>query len=192
MRWLLVGLGNPGIRYAQHRHNIGFVVVDALAARAQAQLRASCYGQLAATRFGADDVGLFKPMTYMNHSGQAVREAAARYELPVGRIVVLHDDIDLTFGRLKVKVGGGHGGHNGLRSIADHVGRDFLRIRMGVGRPSDGDVTSHVLGDFSPAERLDLGEFVDRAHASLESVLGEGPETAMNRFNGASDLGPVA
>ncbi len=188
MRWLVVGLGNPGPRYANNRHTIGFAFIDECMRRHGGAMRSACGAHLAEVCWFGHKVVLIKPMTYMNGSGVCVAEAAAFFEVPPTHMVVAHDDVDLDFARLKVKVGGGHGGHNGLRSVFEHVGRDFVRIRFGVGRPITGDVVSHVLGDFDPAERRELKDVIDRAVIGLESILREGPTAAMNRCNGASDL----
>ena len=152
---LLVGLGNPGARHVGNRHNVGFMAVQAIAKRhgfgpwRRRFQGVACEGPLGATRSL-----LLLPGTYMNDSGRAVAEAAHFYKLPVGGITVLHDEIDLPPGKVRVKVGGGVAGHNGLRSISEHVGNDYRRVRIGVGHPGDKDLVQHyVLSDFAKSER---------------------------------------
>ncbi|RMF11251.1 MAG: aminoacyl-tRNA hydrolase [Alphaproteobacteria bacterium] len=152
---LLVGLGNPGAEYANNRHNIGFMAVDAIIHR-------HCFGaerekfssRIADGRLGSTKVIAQKPLTFMNRSGQAVGEAMRFYKLAPDQVVVFHDDLDLAPGKVRVKKGGGHGGHNGLRSLDAHIGADYWRVRLGIGHPGSKDrVTPYVLGDFTKAER---------------------------------------
>lgn len=151
---LLVGLGNPGATYANNRHNIGFMAVDAIARQhgfpsAKGRFSAA----LSEGRIGDERVAIVKPQTFMNLSGQAVGEAMRYYKLEPADVVVFHDDLDLMAGRVKVKHGGGHGGHNGLKDIDAHIGQDYLRVRLGIGHPGEKHrVTGHVLGDFTPDE----------------------------------------
>ena len=151
---LFVGLGNPGAGYARHRHNVGFMAVDAIAdAHGFSPWRAKFHGLIAEGRLGAEKVLLLKPGTYMNLSGDAVRAALQFYKLEPADLVVLHDELDLAPGRVRVKTGGGTAGHNGLRSIGAHIGPDFARVRIGIGHPGDKRlVTNHVLGDFAKAD----------------------------------------
>src|SRR5690349_12637056 len=150
--YLVVGLGNPGSRYARTRHNAGFMVVDRLAERAGAQFRNKYDGRFTEAQLGDARVALLEPETYMNLSGRPVQKAAAFYKLPPEAVIVVHDDIDLDFDRVRAKAGGGLKGHNGLRSLADSLGtRDFLRVRIGIGRPQRGDrrdVADWVLAPF--------------------------------------------
>ncbi len=151
---LLVGLGNPGAEYARNRHNIGFMAVDAIAAAHDfAPWRSKFHGLVADGRLGAEKVLLLKPGTYMNLSGDAVQAALAFYKLEPGDVVVLHDELDLAAGKVRVRRGGGSAGHNGIRSIDAHIGPDFTRVRLGIGHPGDKRlVTGHVLGDFAKAD----------------------------------------
>jgi len=151
---LFVGLGNPGAGHARNRHNVGFMAVDAIAdAHGFAPWRAKFQGELAEGRLGLEKVLLLKPRTYMNLSGDAVQAAMAFYRLGPQDVVVFHDELDLAPERVRVKRGGGHAGHNGLRSIAGHIGPDFLRVRLGIGHPGDKRlVTNYVLGDFAKQE----------------------------------------
>jgi peptidyl-tRNA hydrolase, PTH1 family len=151
---LFVGLGNPGPGHAGNRHNVGFMAADAIAAaHGFAPWRAKFHGQLAEGRLGGEKVLLLKPGTFMNLSGDAVRAALDFYKLEPGDVVVFHDELDLAPGRVRVKTGGGHAGHNGLRSIDAHIGPDFTRVRLGIGHPGDKRlVTNYVLGDFAKAD----------------------------------------
>jgi len=152
---LLAGLGNPGAGYAGHRHNMGFVAVDAIAGRYRAApWRKKFQGELAEGEIAGTRVLLLKPMTYMNLSGQSVTAALDFFKLEPAALTVFHDEIDLLLGRVKVKSGGGHGGHNGIRDIMAHLGPDFRRVRLGVGHPGERDlVHNHVLQEFAKAER---------------------------------------
>lgn len=191
--WLVVGLGNPGPEYADHRHNIGFLVVDELAGRWQA---AGPQRKLGSELRQADRAGeriyLQKPMEFMNLSGQAVQRAVAFYRIEPRRVIVVHDDIDLPLGRLRIKAGGGHGGHNGLRSISGTIGPDYLRVRCGVGRPAGGkeQVVGHVLGPFNRAEQKLVPELITRAADAVEVILDRGVDRAMNDLNGNRQGGP--
>jgi PTH1 family peptidyl-tRNA hydrolase len=183
--FLVVGLGNPGAEYADNRHNIGFMVVDELAQRWRiGGLKAKFGGEHGRGEAGGQQVVLLKPMQYMNLSGQPVRDTAAFYKIEPKNLIVIHDEIDLEFGRVKVKVGGGHGGHNGLRSIADHIGPTHVRVRCGVGHPGNKDrVVGHVLGPFSKAEQRELPDFVRFAADAVEAVVLKGVPAAMNQYN---------
>jgi len=152
---LLVGLGNPGRAYAGNRHNIGFMALDAIARACNAPpFRRKFQGETSEARIGTERAILLKPETYMNESGRAVAEAARFHKIALGDIVVLHDELDLAPGKLRVKVGGGNAGHNGLRSISAHMGGDFKRVRLGIGHPGDKNmVHAYVLSDFAKAER---------------------------------------
>lgn len=155
---LFVGLGNPGAGYARNRHNIGFMVVDEIRRHHDfGPERARFQGLAAEGRIGGEKVLALKPQTYMNRSGQSVGAAARFFKLDPASIVVFHDEIDLAPGKVKVKDGGGHAGHNGLRDIIPHIGPDFLRVRIGVGHPGDKDrVMPYVLSDFAKAEQKDM------------------------------------
>ena len=152
---LFVGLGNPGARHAQNRHNVGFMAADAIASRhAFAPWRRRFQGEAAEGALGGQRALLLKPTTYMNESGRAVAEAVRFYKLPLRDVVVLYDEIDLPPGKLRVKTGGGNAGHNGLRSLSAHIGNDYRRVRLGIGHPGHKDlVHHHVLSDFAKADR---------------------------------------
>lgn len=182
---LVAGLGNPGREYERTRHNMGWLVLDELAARHGGTYRGKFSGQLAAVRVGDRRLALLKPETYMNESGRSVGAAARFFKSPVEALVVVHDDVDLEEGRLQVRGGGGLAGHNGLRSLADALGsRDFLRVRIGIGRPGRGDrrsVSDYVLSPF-PAD-IDVGSIVSRGADAVEALALDGLEPAQRQFN---------
>lgn len=184
--WLVVGLGNPGREYAGNRHNVGFEVVAELAARAKAPpLREKFGAEIGEATIRGERVLLCKPMEFMNVSGQAVARVAKFWKVAPESIIVVHDDLDLPFGRLKLGAGGGHGGQNGVRSvIADLGSADFLRVRFGIGKPgTGGDAANYVLADFSRAEQKDLPDLRSVAADAVEEILANGLPAAMNRFN---------
>jgi PTH1 family peptidyl-tRNA hydrolase len=182
---LVVGLGNPGREYAGNRHNVGHMVVDELARRHGGSWRSKFSGQVADVRIDGHRVALLKPETYMNESGRSVQAAARFYKLEPDAILVVHDESDLEPGRLQARKGGGLAGHNGLRSVAQALGTpDFLRLRVGVGRPGRGDrrpLADYVLSDFEPAE--DAPALVARAAEAVETLDAEGLDAAQRRFN---------
>jgi peptidyl-tRNA hydrolase, PTH1 family len=184
--WLLVGLGNPGPTYQRTRHNVGFLVVDAWADRHGADpWRARFGGLMARAKTGDQEVLLVKPQSFMNLSGRVVGPAAGFFKVPLERIIVIHDEADLPFGTLRLKAGGGHGGHNGLRSLtADLGGNGFLRLRMGIGRRDGGDLAGYVLGAFGGDERAELPGLIETATGAVDVILADGIGAAMNRFNG--------
>jgi PTH1 family peptidyl-tRNA hydrolase len=182
---LVAGLGNPGREYSGNRHNIGFMVADELARRHDGRFRDKFSGRLAELRLEGKRAALLKPETYMNESGRSIGAALRFFKLAPAKLIVVHDEVDLEPGRLQLRLGGGLAGHNGLRSIAQALGtKDFLRLRVGVGRPGRGDrrsVADFVLSDFE--SEVDLGEIVARAADAVELLAGEGPEAAQARFN---------
>jgi PTH1 family peptidyl-tRNA hydrolase len=182
---LLVGLGNPGARYSQHRHNIGFMAVDAVArAHGFAPWRSRFSSLVSEGQLGTTRVLLQKPQTYMNCSGEAVAAAARFFKLPFSEIVVCHDELDLAPGKVRIKTGGGVAGHNGLRSLAQHLGsRDFRRVRFGIGHPGHKHLVSpYVLSDFCADDRLWLAPLLD-AFAEAAPLLAAGDDAGcMNRI----------
>lgn len=183
---LIVGLGNPGLEYASTRHNIGFMVVELLAERNGISLKRKGHqGLYGVGRVAGYEATLLLPQTYMNRSGTSVASAYQSLGVEPGDLVVVHDEIDLDFGCLRIKAGGGHGGHNGLRSIHANLGEtDYLRVRMGIGRPpGGGDVSGYVLSRFSVAERSKLEDYVGTAADALEHLVRYGVQDAMNTFN---------
>lgn len=182
---LIVGLGNPGAKYAGNRHNVGFMVLDALRdARALGPYRDKFKGEFLKAHIGGAEVVLLKPQTYMNVSGESVRPAMQFFKVELASVLVVHDELDLPFESQRLKVGGGTAGHNGLKSIQGHCGGPgFARLRIGIGRPRSGSVHSHVLGDFSSEERIALPDVLQRASAAIEDVLDRGVQAAMNHHN---------
>ncbi len=185
MSYLLVGLGNPGSEYAGTRHNIGFMAVDAFADRNFIPLTQKKFKGIFATGFCSQTkVHVLLPQTFMNLSGQSVVPAARFFDLDFENIIVVHDEIDLPLGEVRIKVGGGHGGHNGLRDIIAKSGqKDFIRLRLGVGRPDRGDVSNHVLGKFKKVEVDEVTEMLHVAIDALELIIQDGPVAAQNKFN---------
>jgi PTH1 family peptidyl-tRNA hydrolase len=182
---LVAGLGNPGGKYARTRHNIGWLVADELASRHAGAFRSKFSGQLAELRLADRRMAVVKPETYMNESGRSIGAAVRFFKVPPEALLVVHDDVDLEEARLQVRHGGGLAGHNGLRSIAQALGtQEFLRLRIGVGRPGRGDprpVSDFVLSPFDAA--VDVDGIVACAADAVELVLGEGLEAAQRRFN---------
>jgi PTH1 family peptidyl-tRNA hydrolase len=191
--WLVVGLGNPGPEYARHRHNVGFLVADVLAARTRARFgrHRRAVAEVSEARLGqgvdAPRLVLVKPMTYMNLSGGPVAGLARFYKIPLDRIIAIHDELDLDFGVLRLKIGGGEAGHNGLRSLSQSLGsRDYLRVRFGVGRPPGRqDPADFLLADFSAVERKELDFLLDRAADATEAIVQRGLEWAQNAYHAA-------
>ncbi len=182
---LVVGLGNPGRKHARDRHNVGFMVVDELARRHGGSFRGKFSGHIAEVRSDGHRLGLLKPDTYMNDSGRSVQPAVAFYKAPLENLLVVHDEVDLAVGRLQARLGGGLAGHNGLRSIAGRLGSpEFLRLRVGVGRPGRGDprdVADFVLSPFGPDE--DEAAIVTRAADAVESLVAVGLDETQRLFN---------
>jgi PTH1 family peptidyl-tRNA hydrolase len=185
---LVVGLGNPGPEYEATRHNVGFLVVERLAARHGIALAFDkrLFGRFGRGRIAGVETGVLEPQTFMNRSGRAVRAAIEAHPLdPASELVVVYDDLDLPFGRLRLRPSGGAGGHNGLTDVAESLGRsDFARLRCGIGRPPAGvDPVDHVLAPFTAEEAASLAPYLERAADAIEAVLAEGVGAAMNRFN---------
>ncbi len=182
---LVVGLGNPGREYARNRHNVGHLVVDELARRHGGSWKSKFSGQVAEIRLDGHKIALLKPETFMNESGRAVSGATRFYKLEPGEVLVVHDEGDFELGRLELKVGGGLSGHNGLRSIAQHLKTpDFLRLRIGVGRPERGDprpLADYVLSNFEPHD--DAESLVARAADAVEQLDADGVEEAQRAVN---------
>ena len=185
--WMVVGLGNPGRQYEDTRHNIGFMVLDAMAhgeggfCWKSSNRFEAVYSKGSLARQG---IVLVKPQTYMNLSGRAVQPLAHFYSVDVDRIIAIHDDVDLEPGRLKVKSGGGDGGHKGIRSMIGTLGSPaFYRVRCGVGRPPRGDVTNFVLNDFYPEEQEQVKDQIDKAARAVACLITRGLKETMNRFN---------
>jgi PTH1 family peptidyl-tRNA hydrolase len=185
--WLIVGLGNPGKEYAGHRHNVGFAVVDELARRVGGSFRAHKRARAVAleARSGDHRIVLVKPTTYMNESGQAVAPLCDFYKTGPERVIAVHDELDLPFGSMRLKSGGGDNGHNGLKSLRRSLGTgDYYRVRFGIGRPPGRlDPAVFVLRDFGPTERRDLETLVVHAADAVEALISEGLDRAQSTFN---------
>ena len=183
---LIVGLGNPGAEYARTRHNLGFMVIDEAARRLKAGWgRSRFHGEVAEVLVGGEKCLFLKPQSFMNLSGSSLSEAAAFFKLDWADVLVAHDDLDLTFGRVKIKIGGADGGHRGMRSILQHAPNSFVRARLGVGRPRPGqDAADYVLQTFAGPEAALLDEFVTEAAKAVELWLARGTVLAANRYSG--------
>ncbi|MEV0701111.1 aminoacyl-tRNA hydrolase [Saccharopolyspora sp. NPDC050389] len=183
---LIVGLGNPGPRYEGNRHNIGFLVADELADRVGGKFKAHKAGaEVVEGRLAGARAVLVKPRSFMNLSGGPVAGAVKFYKVPPESVIVIHDELDLPFGTIRLKRGGGENGHNGLRSISKSIGtRDYLRVRFGIDRPPGRmDPADYVLKDFSGAERKELAYFIDVCADAVEALVTNGLEAAQNRFH---------
>lgn len=185
-RWLIAGLGNPGPAYAANRHNAGFLTADVLAARAGARFKAGKFRALAADgRLAGRSVTIIKPLTFMNESGGPVAGVSGFYRVGAEQLVVIHDELDLPFGTVRLKLGGGDNGHNGLRSVTARLGtREYYRARIGIGRPPGRmDPAVYVLRDFSAAERKDLPLVLEQAADAVEMLLADGLAAAQNAYH---------
>lgn len=182
---LLAGLGNPGSRYVGNRHNIGFLAADAIHRRHSfGPWRRRFQGETAEGQIAGERILLLKPMTFMNDSGRSVAEAQHFFKIELGDIIVLHDEIDLAAAKVRVKTGGGNAGHNGLRSISAHCGNDYVRVRIGVGRPESKDqVHGHVLNDFAKDEYPWVDAVLEAISESAELLVGGRPEEFQNRVH---------
>ncbi|MFO0591764.1 MAG: aminoacyl-tRNA hydrolase [Polyangiaceae bacterium] len=185
---LVVGLGNPGRQYSANRHNVGFMVVDELATACRADgFRSKFNGEYAKGALSGEDIVLLKPQTFMNESGRSLQAAIAFFKPAIDRVLVIHDELDLPFGTIRLKVGGGHAGHNGLRSIMACIGSgDFGRVRFGIGRPPAGfrgEVADYVLSNFDGSERAELPDLLKKAGDTVLEVASRGLATAMNVHN---------
>lgn len=192
-QWTLVaGLGNPGADYAAHRHNIGFRCIDAIAERHGIALGKKRFkGLYGEGRVRESRVVLLKPQTFMNDSGSSVAPASRWYKVDPGQIIVIYDDLDLPFGRIRVRPGGGSGGHNGIRSIIRELGsEDFVRIRVGIGRPAQGDPVDYVLNAFDREQAPYIPDICARVNQIVTTLLSEGVKEAMNLFNGLDSVRP--
>ncbi|MFO7982406.1 MAG: aminoacyl-tRNA hydrolase [Desulfuromonadales bacterium] len=186
---LVVGLGNPGNKYAMTRHNVGFMVAEQVARENGISLKKKKHqGLFGVGRIEGTEAAILLPQTYMNRSGISVKSAIQSLGVPPGDLIVIHDEVDLPFGRVRVKSGGGHGGHNGLRSIKDLLGTtEFIRIRVGVGRPEgEKDVSAHVLSVFPAAEKKALNNVLKGSAMAVAAIFRGGVQQAMNEYNNRS------
>ncbi|MDH4161744.1 MAG: aminoacyl-tRNA hydrolase [Nitrospirota bacterium] len=183
---IVIGLGNPGRKYERTRHNAGFMAADELARQAAAPLaQEKHHALMGKLRLGAENVLVAKPQTFMNDSGRSVAAVMRDAYAAVGDIIVVHDELDLPLGTVRIKTGGGHGGHNGLRSLIDSLGSaDFIRVRVGIGRPPTGmESADYVLSPFGAEERAAAAEAIDRAAEAVRMIIADGLTKAMNAVN---------
>lgn len=182
--FLLIGLGNPGKDYAGNRHNVGFMAADAVAGHYRFSPWSKKFrGQLCEGKIGDEKAYLLKPQTYMNLSGESAGEAARFYKIPPANIIAIHDELDLPLGRLRVKKGGGNGGHNGLESLDSHLGKEYRRVRIGIGHPGDKDMVSdYVLSDFAKAEKPLAAQMVDEVAKHIGLLLAGDEAGFMNKI----------
>jgi PTH1 family peptidyl-tRNA hydrolase len=185
---LICGLGNPGREYERNRHNVGFMIVDELSRRSRIDLNQEKFdGVLGQGTLAGEKILLLQPQTFMNLSGRSVQQACRFYKIPIGDVLAVYDELDLPFGRMQLKAGGGAGGHNGVRSMIEHGGGDFARLRFGIGKPEGPGakerVVGHVLGNFTGGEKNELGPLLERAAETAECWAREGLAAAMNQFN---------
>jgi peptidyl-tRNA hydrolase, PTH1 family len=191
---LIAGLGNPGTKYAGNRHNIGFMCIDHFAQKQNLTFtRSSSQAKIVEGRIADHDIVLAKPQTFMNNSGESAGRLVRKFKVKVENLIVIHDDLDLPQGRIRIRQGGSSGGHKGINSIVDHLGgnQEFIRVRVGIGRPSglesgktnEDEIITYVLGDFSPEEKTMMNEVISCVGEALDSLLKEGLTATMNRFN---------
>ncbi len=186
--WIIAGLGNPGSDYAQHRHNVGFMAIDAIYQEYSNDFKPSWAkkykSQINTGVIGDEKVILMKPQTYMNLSGEAVQAAASFYKIPPSHIIAIHDELDLEPGQCRVKKGGGAGGHNGLRSIDQHLGKEYWRIRVGIGHPGDKDkVHDYVLNNFRKSDDVWLETLLDKLAQNIGFMFDDKPAELMNKIS---------
>ena len=183
---IIAGLGNPGAEYAQTKHNVGFMLVDALAERLNAPAwKEDFFSAITEVRIGGEKVFLVKPLTYMNNSGEALGPMLSYYKVDADDLVVVHDDMDIPAGTVRIRKKGGSGGHNGIKSILTHVGsEDFARVRIGIGRPPAGwTVINHVLAPFSSEDAPKIRAAIDYLLPAVECIVTDGVDLAMNKYN---------
>ncbi|HBA71812.1 MAG: aminoacyl-tRNA hydrolase [Geobacteraceae bacterium GWC2_55_20] len=188
--FIIAGLGNPGPTYQWTRHNAGFLFLDRLASSEKTDItRKSFSGLTGEWNYAGHRLVLLKPLTFMNLSGKAVMQALQFYKLPISQLIVIHDELDLPYGTVRFKQGGGHGGHNGLRSITEQLGKnDFIRLRIGIGKSPHGDTTGHVLGNIPPVQMEHLSRILDGGINMLKMMLDEGISKAMSLNNNKNFL----
>jgi peptidyl-tRNA hydrolase, PTH1 family len=185
--WLLVGLGNPGSQYKFNRHNIGFMAVDSFVGPEKLKsFRSEFKAEFQKLKYKDEEIVLLKPQTYMNLSGDSVQEVVNFFKIPLDKIIVIHDEIDQPFGKIKVQKARGHGGHNGVRDITAKLGtNDYIRLRLGVGRPTNPNinVADHVLQNFAKEEQAGLEDLLIQSTLALESIIIDGYAKAANKYN---------
>ena len=183
---VLIGLGNPGKQYVQTRHNLGYLVLDKMSEKYQTiefRKHSKISGSIAQLVLQDKDVTLFKSSKFMNESGISINQLIQYYKIKMGEVCIIHDDLDLEVGEVKIKFGGGHGGHNGLRSIIQHCSPDFSRIRIGIGHPNNKEVIDYVLSRPNKVDQKTLNSAILNAAEAIETILDQGIDEAMNQFN---------
>lgn len=184
--WLIVGLGNPGPHYSDHRHNVGFMVIDELKSRwGGSRSKIEWGSEWVELSFKNQKVFLQKPMEFMNLSGVAIQKLSRFFQIPLSQLIVIHDELDISFGKIRVKVNGGHGGHNGLRSVSSCVGTDYIRVRFGIGRPVNEkeQVVNYVLAPFNSEQKKELPFLLQNSVDIVESILMRGAKETMNLYH---------
>lgn len=182
--WAVVGLGNPGRKYSRTRHNVGFMVIEGLAEKHGVELRQKPLYAIGRAVLGGDEALLLEPLTFMNRSGAAVGEVSRKFGIPPERLIIVHDDLDMEPGRVKVKAGGGSGGHNGVDSVIQGIGsREFIRVKLGIGRDESTAPEEYVLRKFNRSQLPAVRSALTAAREAVETIIAEGVEQAMNVFN---------
>ena len=191
---LIAGLGNPGIKYTGNRHNIGFMCVDRFAHDNNLSFtRSNSRAKIAEGRITGHDIVIAKPQTFMNNSGESVGRLVRKFKVKLDNLIIVHDDLDLPLGKIRIRLGGSSGGHKGINSIVQHIGnQEFIRVRVGIGRPNgqethengEDDVINHVLGDFTAEEKTIMQEVIPCVSEALQCLLTDGLTEAMNKYNG--------
>lgn len=190
--WAIVGLGNPGAKYSRTRHNAGFMAVDELSLRGGLEFKEKPLFLIAKGSLKSESVVLVKPLTFMNKSGLAVKEVLSSFNIPTERLIVIHDDLDMDIGRIKIRRAGSSGGHNGIRSIIEQIGtKDFIRVKIGIGKDPSISTEDYVLSKFRLEERPLIKEAIETAVEAVESIISEGVERAMNIYNKRASSGKV-
>lgn len=184
--FLIAGLGNPGDKYKNTRHNIGFLVIDEIAKNLTTSIINKSHFQTELVK--TSDKFLAKPQTFMNQSGQSIISIAQYYDIENENIIIIHDDLDLPFATVKFKLGGGHGGHNGLKSIDSHIGQDYIRVRIGIGKPNDkSQISDYVLSNFSKEEFIDLNEIIAHTIKAIDAILVQSLEEVKSTYTRKSN-----
>ena len=182
--WLIAGLGNPGARYQLNRHNVGFLAADLIAEQNNESFKKAFGGLYCKSSIVGSSAIIIKPQSFMNNSGLPIKQCCDFYKVSADKLIVIHDDLDVDFPQIKIKYDGGHGGHNGLRSIIQHLGADFIRIRMGVGRPKTrGSEADFVLSNYSQDQNNDLHRQIENCHEAIKMIIGHSLADAQQYFN---------
>jgi len=190
--WAIVGLGNPGAKYSKTRHNVGFMVIDEISKKEGFEFKERPLFLISKGSFGSEDLVLVKPLTFMNRSGLAVKEVLSSFNIPSERLIVIQDDLDMDVGRIKIRKTGSSGGHNGIRSIIEGIGtKDFIRVKIGIGKDPFIPAEDYVLSKFKPEERPIIKEAIQTAVDAIEGILRDGIDRAMNIYNKRASSGKI-